>query len=404
MMRRMQLKAGQSIWANDASPLLGQGPILQGNLSCDVAIIGAGITGAMAGEHLARAGVNVIALDQRQPCMGSTLASTGLIQYELDTSLLELIAKRGTAEAMDAYRCCYQALLDFPEYLTKVGAQDHLQPRQSLYLATEPREVKTFAEECDARKACGIDVQLLSRENLAENFGIDRPAGIHSPVSHAIDPLQVTRRLWEQAITHGLRLHTPVKITRYDADDSGVTLTLDTHQRIRAKHVVLATGYVTPIYLDLPITLLHTYAIASQPGVQGRGWNPDCLLWESARPYLYARSGPDGCAIIGGCDQPWSSDGLDPKHIRQQASQVYQRFSQSFPEIELIPRQAWAGVFAETPDGLPYIGPAPQFPRGYFTLGYGGNGILFSFIAARIILDLFEGKPCRHAPLFRLDR
>lgn len=399
----MQLKAGTSIWANDPSPLPGHG-LPEGNVSCDVAIIGGGITGAMAGEHLARAGVNVIALDQRAPCTGSTLASTGLIQYELDTSLLELIAKRGREEAMDAYRCCYKALLDFPQYLQEVGAQEHFQPRQSLYLSAKPNETREFAQECDARQSCDIDVQMLSRGQLMERFGIDRPAALYSPVSFAIDPLQVTRQLWSRATAHGLRLHTPVKIDQYDADDAGVTLTLDTQQHVRAKYVVLATGYVTPIYLDLPVTLKHTYAIASQPQVKGKGWNADCLLWESARPYLYARSGPGGCAIIGGSDQPWSDDGLDPEQIRHHAGQVHQQFSESFPDVPIMPQQAWAGVFAETPDGLPYIGPAHKFPRGYFTLGYGGNGILFSFIAARIIRDLFEGKPCPNAHLFRLDR
>ena len=33
---------------------------------------------------------------------------------------------------------------------------------------------------------------------------------------------------------------------------------------------------------------------------------------------------------------------------------------------------AWDGVFATTPDGLPYIGGHPDYPRQLFALGYGG--------------------------------
>jgi glycine/D-amino acid oxidase-like deaminating enzyme len=75
-----------------------------------------------------------------------------------------------------------------------------------------------------------------------------------------------------------------------------------------------------------------------------------------------------------------------------------------FPTIDLKPTCAWAGTFAETDDGLPYIGPARQFLRGYFALGYGGNGIVFGLIAARIICDLFLGRQNRDAALFGFDR
>jgi glycine/D-amino acid oxidase-like deaminating enzyme len=65
---------------------------------------------------------------------------------------------------------------------------------------------------------------------------------------------------------------------------------------------------------------------------------------------------------------------------------------------------AWAGVFGETKDGLPYIGPHPQFPLGLFALGYGGNGITFSLIAAEIIRDVLLGRPTPDASIFGFDR
>jgi glycine/D-amino acid oxidase-like deaminating enzyme len=64
----------------------------------------------------------------------------------------------------------------------------------------------------------------------------------------------------------------------------------------------------------------------------------------------------------------------------------------------------WAGTFGETKDGLPYIGTARQFPNAYFALGYGGNGITFSWIAAGILLDLFLERDSEHEDLFRFDR
>ena len=43
-------------------------------------------------------------------------------------------------------------------------------------------------------------------------------------------------------------------------------------------------------------------------------------------------------------------------------------------------------VFATTPDGLPYIGTHRRYPRHLFALGYGGNGMTFGFLAARMLL------------------
>jgi glycine/D-amino acid oxidase-like deaminating enzyme len=63
-----------------------------------------------------------------------------------------------------------------------------------------------------------------------------------------------------------------------------------------------------------------------------------------------------------------------------------------------------AGSFAATKDGLPYIGSVRERPNTYFALGFGGNGITFSVIAAEIFGDLLSGKANRNANLFSFDR
>lgn len=46
----------------------------------------------------------------------------------------------------------------------------------------------------------------------------------------------------------------------------------------------------------------------------------------------------------------------------------------------------------------------PEFPHAYFALGYGGNGMIFSVIAAKIITDLHLRRPNPDADIFRFDR
>ena len=65
---------------------------------------------------------------------------------------------------------------------------------------------------------------------------------------------------------------------------------------------------------------------------------------------------------------------------------------------------AWEGLFATTPDGLPYIGPHRRYPRHLFALGYGGNGMTFGFLAARLLLDAIQNVPNPDLQVFAFNR
>ncbi len=75
-----------------------------------------------------------------------------------------------------------------------------------------------------------------------------------------------------------------------------------------------------------------------------------------------------------------------------------------FPDLRIEPAYCWAGTFATTDDGLPFIGQVPEQPGIWFALGYGGNGITFSVIAAAILRDLLRGRDNADARLFSFER
>lgn len=62
------------------SGLLHTYPFLDHDVCCDVAVVGAGITGAMVAHRLSGDGNSVIVIDGRDVCRGSTAASTALLQ------------------------------------------------------------------------------------------------------------------------------------------------------------------------------------------------------------------------------------------------------------------------------------------------------------------------------------
>src|SRR5690606_4700310 len=105
----MDLLSGSPFWpVHDGLPV--SYPPLDGDRTVDVAIVGAGITGALVADRLARSGRRVIVLDRRETAQGSTAGSTALLQYEIDTPLHQLEERYGADVAAAAYQDCRDAV------------------------------------------------------------------------------------------------------------------------------------------------------------------------------------------------------------------------------------------------------------------------------------------------------
>ena len=128
------------------------------------------------------------------------------------------------------------------------------------------------------------------------------------------------------------------------------------------------------------------------------------MLWNTADPYLYIRTTPDNRILIGGRDEkiwdPKKRDSLLPA----KTAALVRDFKKLYPQIRLKPEFSWCGTFGSTKDGLPYIGEYPGLPNSYFSLGFGGNGITFSLIAAEILKDLITGKKNSAEKIFSFQR
>ena len=73
-----------------------------------------------------------------------------------------------------------------------------------------------------------------------------------------------------------------------------------------------------------------------------------------------------------------------------------------FPNASFEADYSWAGCFGESPNGLPAVGPIKGLPRCYAVLGFGGNGITFSTLAAQLISRHIQNINDPDAELFML--
>ena len=133
-------------------------------------------------------------------------------------------------------------------------------------------------------------------------------------------------------------------------------------------------------------------------------WKDNCLIWETADPYLYARITGDNRVMIGGKDTPYLPLNKQILLLPRKRRDLIEHFHRLFPHLPIKADFSWAGAFATTRDGLPYIDQLPGHPGTWLALGYGGNGITFSLVAARIISSALGGKKSPDASLFSFNR
>ena len=85
----MKLRSPEAFWLLK-NGILNSYPSLQENISCDIAVIGAGITGALISHALHKAGYDTVVIDKRDVANGSTADTTSILQYEIDTMMVDL--------------------------------------------------------------------------------------------------------------------------------------------------------------------------------------------------------------------------------------------------------------------------------------------------------------------------
>ncbi len=127
----MDLSTGYPYWLIN-SGLPAQYPSLDTSLKTDVLIIGGGISGALVAYYLTHSGVKCTLVDGRTIGLGSTCASTSLLQYELDKPLSELSLQIGFSSASRAYQKCAEAI-DALQRLSEKIKFTPFEKQQSLF-------------------------------------------------------------------------------------------------------------------------------------------------------------------------------------------------------------------------------------------------------------------------------
>ncbi|GAA4797353.1 FAD-dependent oxidoreductase [Olivibacter ginsenosidimutans] len=401
----MDLHSGSPFWALK-NPLFQETDTLTEPIQTDVLIIGSGITGALVAHELCTAGIACAIVDKRSIAGGSTSASTAQLQYEIDVPLHELAEQVGEEKAAFAYRASLKSIADLKKVVKQTGISAEFTQVPTLLLASNRKGLRALKEEYAIRTKHKLPVSFLDREALKETYDIDRFGALKNNASAQIDCYRMaTELLGYHRNNHQLKLFPYTEVIAYKRNADHFIVETQKGVSISCKYMVIAAGFEAGRFLPKKVMkLISTYALVSEPLPTESLWPERCLIWETRQPYFYLRTTSDNRIMMGGEDIPFKNAALRDIKLPEKTKVLENKFRKLFPHIPMVTDFSWCGTFSSTNDGLPYIGEYKDKKNLFFALGYGGNGITFSMIAAQLIRNKIQGKKDKREEVFGFER
>lgn len=385
----------------------------------DVLIVGGGISGAISAYRLSKAGFKVTLIEKNKIAMGSSAASTGLIQYMSDKGVVYYIETLGYEQGKRFYDLsmrAIQTLLDLDNEIDNLD-QDTFLVKESLILATEKNKLEPVKKESEKQDELGYGAKFYDREMLKKQ-GIDAYGGLCAYPDIALNPYGFVYRLISTAIEkYGLHVMENtefIDIKDYQSinenqDDLYQLVRIKNQEKIiecKFKKILFATGYNPPEIFNDKLNNLNinkTYVAVSEKNINLEK-STDYLLWEVKEPYTYFRHTFEGSLMTGGLDEEDSNikNGDEKKNTNKLVRLTKEMLIDKDLQVNI--QYQYAALFGESKDNLPYMGIDPDNKNIMVICGAGGNGTVYSTIGSDICLDWVKGENIDEYKMFSLAR
>ena len=391
-----------------------QYPWLSADETCEVAVLGGGVTAAMCALRFAEAGIDTVLVSASPVGFGGSACSSGMMTLASGNSLVSLVEEIGAERAMSAAELLLGSLKNLEDFCASTEDGCGFRRKDSLLYTSEEACTAKLRREYSLRLHNGLDVELLNADTASEQFTFPMEAGVYTKNAAAqVDPYRLTHAAVRAAKEKGARIYenTTASAINQSAQDD-ITLECSTHHRIQARYVIVAAGLETHRYCGGLTQAGTTYLLATEPVEEFAGWRGTCLIHREGDARQYITVTPDHRILIGGLD----SSVLDEKgrvarliNLQNLAEKRHHALAYTlrdmFPAIRNITAEyVWAAKDGRTSDGLPVIGRLPANSRVAYAMCCGDNGILYAEAAGRLLLDQYQGVDNQQLGLFSPNR
>ena len=378
-------------------------PALQGDVHCDVAVVGGGLAGLSAAIELADRGFSVRVLEAREVGFGASGRNGGQAIHGLACDQDEIEAQLGLDEARRVFGMSIEALDLIRQRCARFNIDADWQDGY-LGVATNAGKARDLMAGADhLESAYGYPMQRIGQADLPQWISSPRYcAAVHDPRSGHLHPLKYTLGLARAAASLGVVIHEGSAVTDIIHGPQPVLHT--TGGRVTARQVLLAGNvYLQGLApaLGPRIMPVGTYIVATDP-----------LPPETVRQLIpcgaavcdnnfvldYFRFSPDGSLLYGGRASYSTATPL------KMADSLRQRLTMTFPTLAATPiRHAWGGFVDISMNRAPDFGRLPDTPQVYYLQGFSGHGLALTGLAGRVVAEAMAGDATRFDTFARLQ-
>ncbi len=377
-------EAQPSYWEASAPPTGFDAAPLNGDVNCDVAIIGGGYTGLAAAYFLARDfAVDARVLEAGHIGWGASGRNGGFCCIGgTKLSLATQIKRFGVDETRHYYRSQTDAI----ELVRELGVTEAIdfqaQGDAEFAVAESDAGFRALCAEAEILRAqLGLDITVHPRAEFRD-IGYDAPhqhGAIAIRPGFGLHPLRYVRGLAAAAARHGATLHAHSEVTGWRRD-AGRHRLETARGTLRAARVILTGNGFMPEHLHAGVygrpLPLQSAIVTSRPmspdELRARGWHTSNPAYNARHMFYYYRVLADGSFLLGGrADHSGRPDRAEITYA--ELKRGIARMWPQFADLEYT--HQWRGLVCFAANLRPSIGRMPEDPSVYFAFGYHGNGV-----------------------------
>jgi gamma-glutamylputrescine oxidase len=364
---------------------------LEGTVQSEVCIVGGGYTGLSAALHLARAGVAVTLLEQREVGSGASGRNGGQVHTGMRHDPAWFGERMGAAAAQRYWALALRARAYLDELIARYQIDAQYCPgllhavHRPRYLAAARAHVELHNRQCP-----GTPLRFIERAEMRSLVATqDYHGGYLDGASGHLHALNLARGLARAARTHGATVFEQTRATRLERSGAGWRVH-STHGLVQARRVLLAgNGYLSGLHAQVHahVMPLHNYIVTTEP--LGRSAAEALIrnrlaVSDSRFVVYYFRITPDDRLLFGGGE---TYAGSQPRDIR---ALVRPHLLKVFPQLkDARLEHAWGGTLAVTPTRLPFV--RELAPGLYNASGFSGLGVVLAPFTGKVMAEALRG-------------
>jgi glycine/D-amino acid oxidase-like deaminating enzyme len=406
-----------SYWLEACGDDLTPRPPLDGSITADVAILGAGYSGLWTAYYLLKAepSLRVAIVEREIAGFGASGRNGAWCAPGLNISLGRLERLHGH----DAARRTYAAVNEAVDEIGRVAEAESLdidwRRGGELIVARGPHETPALEDELRELERFGLGdrYQLLGERALADHLRIVHATGaLYTPDAAAVQPAKLARGLARIVERMGATIYEGTEVTDYwpagGLGDGRRAQLLTPYGTVSAEVIVLAgEAYLTRLRrLHRALLPVWSLIVLSEPlpddAWRQIGWERHQLVGSPRYTVIYLSRTSDGRILFGGRGAPYryGSPIRDEYDRHEPTHEMLRNLAREwFPQLrEAKFTHAWGGPIAMPRDWHPTIAYDPR--RGLATArGYVGHGVSTANLAGRTLAELITGQQTERTEL-----